>query len=456
MLLINESFKNVLINIVFRYILIFRIYKKEGGGNCKRLPVSDDHTKGWMNVKKKFSKVFSFILVVTLLAACGNSAINTSSSEEGNETKQQSGSTETIKIGSILPFSGVYASLGKDLSDGMKLYFDSIDWEVEGKKIELIEEDTEADPQVALRKLRKLMDQDNIHILNGAVSTAVAYAIRDEVDSKKLPYLASHAGGNDLTRTKGSDYIWRSSFSSWQIGHSMGEWAFENIGDKMYIAAADYAFGKEVSAAFVNAYKDAGGEIVGEVYPPLGNNDYSSYLTTIGGVEADGVYAFFAGSDAVRFVQQYEQFGLKDKLPLVGSGWLVAEDLRETIGNAAEGTFASTFWDYSLDTEENQAFVKAYEEAYDRRPTIESLEGYDAARVIAESLTKVEGDVSDPDKIVEAMADVSFTSPRGKIEFDQNTHHVIQNMYVTETILSKEKTENKIIDTIEKVQDPGE
>nr|WP_175640003.1 ABC transporter substrate-binding protein [Metabacillus schmidteae] len=399
--------------------------------------------------------MFSFILVLTLLAACGNSAINTSTNEEENESSQQGDSNETIKIGSILPFSGVYASLGKDLSDGMKLYFDSIDWEVEGKKIELIEEDTEADPQVALRKLRKLMDQDDIDILNGSVSTAVAYAIRDEVDSKKLPYLTSHAGGNDLTRAKRSDYIWRSSFSSWQIGHSMGEWAFENVGDKIYIAAADYAFGREVSQAFIEAYTNAGGEIVGEVYPPLGNNDYSSYLTTIGGVEADGVYAFFAGSDAVRFVQQYEQFGLKEKYKLVGSGWLVAEDLRETIGNAAEGTYASTFWDYSLETEENQAFVKAYEEAYNRRPTIESLEGYDAARIIAEALATTKGDVSDSDKFVEAMANVSFTSPRGTISFDKETHHVIQDMYISETIISEGKTENKIIDTIEKVQDPG-
>jgi len=412
-------------------------------------------TKGWMDVKRRLSKMFSFILVLTLLAACGNSAINTSSNEERNEASQQGESAETIKIGSILPFSGVYASLGKDLSDGMKLYFDSINWKVEGKKIELIEEDTEADPQVALRKLRKLMDQDNIDILNGAVSTAVAYAIRDEVDSKKLPYLTSHAGGNDLTRGKRSDYIWRSSFSSWQIGHSMGEWAFENVGDKMYIAAADYAFGREVSAAFIEAYKNAGGEIVGEVYPPLGNNDYSSYLTTIGGVEADGVYGFFAGSDAVRFVQQFKQFGLKEKFKLVGSGWLVAEDLRETIGNAAEGTFASTFWDYNLETEENQAFVKAYEEAYNRRPTIESLEGYDAARIIAEAITVTKGDVSDSEKLVEAIANVSFTSPRGEISFDKETHHVIQNMYISETVLSEGKTENKIIDTIEKVQDPG-
>ena len=91
------------------------------------------------------------------------------------------------------------------------------------------------------------MDQDNIDILTGPISTAVAYALRDEVDKKKLPYLVSHAGGNDLVRSKRSDYIWRSSFSSWQIGHSMGEWAYENVGKKIYLTAADYAFGHEVA-----------------------------------------------------------------------------------------------------------------------------------------------------------------------------------------------------------------
>lgn len=396
------------------------------------------------------------------LAACGNSAIqSTSDSDKDDDSSSEPAATETdgtIKIGALLPNSGVYTSLGQDLTRGMELYFDEIDWEVEGKKIEIINEDTEADPQVSLRKLRKLVDQDKIDILTGAVSTAVAYAIRDEVDSKKIPYLVSHAGGNDLTRGQRSDYIWRSSFSSWQIGNAMGEWAYENVGGKMFIASADYAFGREVSEAFTEAYTAAGGEIVGEVYPPLENNDYSSYLTTIGGAadEADGVYSFFAGSDAVRYVEQYEQYGLKEKLPLIGSGWLVAEDLRASQGAAPEGILASTFWDYNLDTEENKKFVEDYEAKYDQRPTIESLEGYDAARIMAEAISSLGGDVSDPDAIVKAISEVKFTSPRGPFEFDPETHHVIQNMYITETKLEGDSTENEVISTVESVKDPGQ
>ncbi len=420
---------------------------------------------GGKRMRKFVIGVFSFAIILIILSGCTNSAMQDTEGTTANGEEVTEGSSgevnsesseDSIKIGVLHPFSGVYATLGNDLSDGMKLYLDSVDWTAGGKTIELIEEDSEADPQNSLRRLRKLMDQDNIDILTGVVSTAVAYAIRDEVDANQLPFLTSHAGGDDLTRSERSDYIWRSSFSSWQIGNAMGEWAYENIGDKMFIAAADYAFGREVSTSFKDAYTEAGGEIVGEVYPPLENNDYASYLTTIADADADGVYAFFAGSDAVRFVQQFHEYGLHENFELLGSGWLVSEDLRESIGEAAEGVYAASFWDYNLENEENIAFREAYEEAYDRRPTIEALEGYDAARILVETIEELNGDVSDPDKVIEVMSQVTFDSPRGPFSFDTDTHHVIQNMYILETIMDGERTENSMIETIENVQDPGE
>lgn len=402
---------------------------------------------------KRFKKSLVLLLVLMFfLSACSSGAISTSSS---NESKSGNNG-DTVKIGALLPTTGVYASLGQNLLNGMELYFEENNWEVAGKKIEVIHEDTEADPQVSLRKLRKLMDQDNIDILTGPISTAVAYAVRDEVDKKKLPFLVSHAGGNDLVRSKRSDYIWRSSFSSWQIGHSMGEWAYENVGKKIYLTAADYAFGHEVADAFKEAYTKAGGEIVDEVYPPLGNNDFSSYLAKMNRDDIDGVYAFYAGSDAVRFVQQYEEYGLKGKIPLIGSGWLNAEDTRPQQKMAPVGIKSALFWDYNLDTPENKAFVAAYEKKYNQRPSIESLEGYDAAMIMAKAIESLDGDVSDSDKIVEAIAAVEITSPRGPIKFDQETHNIIQNMYIMETVAENDTTENKVIDTLpEPVADPG-
>lgn len=416
--------------------------------------------------RKNFLSIPFLILILIFVTACGNSSTSTpasgpssggsSSSSQAEPSQQAAPSGEPIRIGALYPYSGVYASLGENLTKGMELYFDEVNWEVNGNPIELIKEDTEADPQVALRKYRKLVDQDNIHILTGPVSTAVAYALRDEVDNEGLPFLVSHAGGDGLTREMRSDYIWRSSFSSWQIGHSMGQWAYDNVAQKIFVTAADYAFGREVAGAFMEAFQAAGGEIIGEVYPPLGTNDYSSYLTQIRGENPDAVYAFYAGSDAVRFVQQYEEFGLKGQISLIGSGWLNAEDTRPAQGTASEGIIAAMFWDYNLDTPENKAFVKAYEAKYNERPSIESLEGYDAARIIVEALTTLNGDASDRDKVVEAISQVEFVSPRGPIKFDQNTHHIIQNMYIVETVIENGRTENKVIDNIGEVVDPGQ
>ncbi|KAB2330498.1 ABC transporter substrate-binding protein [Cytobacillus depressus] len=405
---------------------------------------------------RKFTRNwFILIVCILLLSACSSGAINTATKSDDKGKKENDSADQTIKIGALLPATGVYASLGENVNNGMELYFEEHNWEVAGKKIEIVHEDSEADPQVSLRKLRKMIEQDKIDILTGPISTAVAYAIRDDVDKNKLPFLVSHAGGNDLTRSKRSDYIWRSSFSSWQIGHSMGQWAFNNVGKKIYLTAADYAFGHEVVEAFKEAYTNAGGEIVDEVYPPLGNNDYSSYLGKMNRDDIDGIYAFFAGSDAVRFVQQYEQYGLKGKIPLIGSGWLVAEDVRPQQGNAPEGIKSSIFWDYSLETEENKKFVEAYEKKFNKRPSIESLEGYDAAAIMAKAIESLNGDVSDPTKIVEQISSVELISPRGLIKFDKDTHHVIQDLYIVETVVVDGSTENKVIDTISQVVDPG-
>jgi branched-chain amino acid transport system substrate-binding protein len=401
-------------------------------------------------MKRFKSSLVLLVVLMVFLSACSSGAISSTSS-----SNESSNNSETIKIGALLPTTGVYASLGQNLLNGMELYFEENNWEIAGKKIEVIHEDSEADPQVSLRKLRKLTDQDNIDILTGPVSTAVAYALRDEVDKKKLPYLVSHAGGNDLVRSKRSDYIWRSSFSSWQIGHSMGEWAYENVGKKIYLTAADYAFGHEVAEAFKEAYTKAGGEIVDEVYPPLGNNDFSSYLAKMNRDDIDGIYAFYAGSDAVRFVQQYEEYGLKGKIPLIGSGWLNAEDTRPQQKLASEGIKSTLFWDYNLDTPENKAFVEAYEKKFDQRPSIESLEGYDAAMIIGKAIESLNGDVSDSEKLVEAISNVELTSPRGPIKFDKETHNIIQNIYIMETVVENGATENKVIDTIPDVADPG-
>jgi len=151
--------------------------------------------------------------------------------------------------------------------------------------------------------------------MTGIVSSSVAYALRDYIVENKIPLIWANAGAADLTRENGSKYIFRVSFANGQFEYPMGIYTYNELNfRKIVVLASDYAAGHEKAQGFMDGFKSQGGEIVQEIYPPLGTTDYSSYLTQITR-DADAVWAFFSGSDAINFVQQYAEYGLKEKMP---------------------------------------------------------------------------------------------------------------------------------------------
>lgn len=189
---------------------------------------------------------------------------------------------EALRIGVVLPYSGVYAQLGEDITNGMLLYFEEVRNQAGGRPIQLVREDETADPTVALRKVTKLVEQDRVDLLTGLVSTASAYAVRDYVHSTRNILIVSNAGGNALTRERKSPYIFRTSFTSWQVSFPLGRWVAERLGRRVAIVAADYAFGRESAAAFKESFQAAGGQVVDEVYTPLGSTDFSAAIARVG------------------------------------------------------------------------------------------------------------------------------------------------------------------------------
>ncbi len=165
-----------------------------------------------------------------------------------------------------------------------------------------------ATPQEALLKARKLVEQDRVDVLTGIVSSANALAVRDLLDSAKVPTLITNAGADDITGAKRSPYIVRVSFSSWQQGAPTGKWAVAQGFKKVVALAPDYAAGYEQLAGFVDTFTQAGGTITDKIFPPLGNSDYAPFLGKIRPSNPDAVWGFFAGADQIKFVQQYSQF----------------------------------------------------------------------------------------------------------------------------------------------------
>jgi len=362
-----------------------------------------------------------------------------------------------VKIGLVLPYTGVYAVLGESITQAMELVFARENWTVAGRKIEMIKEDDEMKPPVGIRKTEKLIDSDKVDILTGPVHSGILMGMRDKVHSSKTILIVSNAGADAISRDRCSKWIFRASFSNWQPNAPMGPWVAKNVAKEVFIAAPNYQAGKDQLGAFKETFVPAGGKIIGEDYPKLGETDYAPYLTKIRQSGAKAVYAFFSGTDAVNFVKQYDQFGLKQHVRLTGAGFLVEPDVLPAQGNAALGVVSGHFYTPLLDNAVNQRFVKEFKEKFGgKMPDGFACQGYDTAETIVRALKAVNGNTQDKDKLVAVIEKTEFESPRGHFRFDPKTHNVIQPfIYVREVKEVAGGLNNVVIDKIASVADPG-
>lgn len=360
-----------------------------------------------------------------------------------------------LKIGCLLPFSKVFALLGQSNINGMSQYFDEIGWQVAGRKIELIKEDDETNPQIGLQKLKKLVESDKVDLVSGPAGSNVAMAILDYVKLRKVFLLVSSAGLSAISDQR-IPYMFRTSTASWQQYAPMGEWVAKNRAKTVVLVASDFSGGREAMGDFKRSFEAAGGTVVREVWPPVGTTDYSTYIGEIRAANPEGVFAFFAGADAVRFVKQYNDFGMKGRVPLLSSGFMVESDTLPAQGESALGILNTLHYADTLDNPENKAFVAGYRDRYKEFPSCYSEYGYVAARVIAEAVTATDGDTQDKDRLAAAVAALRFNAPRGPFSIDPVTHNVIHNCYIREVAKVDGRITNTVISTIENVRYPAE
>ncbi len=362
-----------------------------------------------------------------------------------------------LKVGLVLPYTGVYAVLGESITQGMELVFARENWTVAGRKIEMIKEDDEMKPPVGIRKTEKLIDSDRVDILTGPVHSGILMGMRDKVHASKTILIVSNAGADAISRERCSRWIFRTSFSNWQPCQPMGGWVAKNVAKDVFLTAPNYQAGKDMMNAFKETFVPAGGKVVDEDYPKLGETDYAPYLTKIRQSKAKAVFAFFSGTDAVNFVKQYDQFGLKQQVKLTGAGFLTEPDVLPAQGNSALGVITGHFYTPLLDNPTNQRFVKDFREKFaGKMPDGFACQGYDTAEVIVRALKAVNGNTQDKDKLVEVIAKVEFDSPRGRFRLDPKTHNVIQPfIYIREVKETPLGLNNVPVDKVADVRDPG-
>jgi branched-chain amino acid transport system substrate-binding protein len=360
---------------------------------------------------------------------------------------------EPIKIGFMAPYVGVFAAFGRDMRDGFKLYFDEIGYKVAGREIVVYDEETEGKPDVGLVKARKLVEKDRVHVLAGVVSSPVAYAMRDYVSTNKIPFMICNAGATRLTKDQRSPYIFRASFANGQQDIAAGWYAYTNMGArKIILMGEDYAAGHEKADGFMKGFKAMGGEVLEEIYTPLGTTDYAPYLAKVAKHvnKVDLLWNFFPGSDGIRFLNQYQEYGLKDKIKLFGEGGTVEESNLPSQKDAALGVESYLYYAFAIDTPENKRFVKSYQNKYRYDPGALSESGYTGAKFIVKALEAIKGNIEDKEAFLKALRTVKFEAPKGPVRFDEH-QNVVENTYIMRVEKKGGKYNNYVIDVIPEV-----
>jgi branched-chain amino acid transport system substrate-binding protein len=340
------------------------------------------------------------------------------------------GSGDDVKVGLLLPESGVYESLGKDMSCGWDLYLDEHDGKLGGKDVTVVRADEGEGPDVGVEAGNKLLTQDQVSVLVGVVHSATALGVKEAAVQRKVPFIVANAGAQDVA--DGSEYVWRTSFSNPDVGASLGKHVAESVDGPVYMMAPDYAAGHEFVEGFRETFEASGGEVAGESFTPFGTtSNWQPYLTKVKASGAKALYVFYAGGEAVKFVQQYSKFGLAESVPLYSPGFLTEGGVLAAQGSAAVGVQTALPYSNLLDTPVNAEFVEAYEAACEGAvPTVYAVQAYDAAAAL--DLALAEADGTDGESIAHALSDVGeIPSPRGAWNFDEN-HNPDQVYYLRE------------------------
>jgi branched-chain amino acid transport system substrate-binding protein len=352
-----------------------------------------------------------------------------------------------IKIGFLAPLTGPFAQIGKDMVNGTELYLDEIGRQVDGRAIELIVEDSEGQPATALNKSRKLVEQDRVHVLTGGLLANVGYALQPYIDGQKVPATYPVMAADDITQRKPAKWIVRTGWATSQPMHPFADWVLKNTRyRKVATIGMDYAFGYETVGGFQHVFEEGGGRIVQKIWAPLNTNDFAPFLAQIRR-DADAVLALFVGRLALQFAKQYDEAGLKGKLPLLGGGTSTDESVLPQMGDEAIGIVTALHYSQALASPANARFAKAFEAKAGKIPSYYSEATYTNARWIVEAVKLVGGKAEDRGALLAALRRVNLReSARGPLSIDDHGNP-IQNIYVRRVERVGGRLQNTVIAT---------
>lgn len=360
---------------------------------------------------------------------------------------------EVVKIGLILPLTGPFTPIGRQIESGVKLYMQRTGSTVAGKKIELIVRDDGNVADTTRRLAQELAVNEKVHFLAGFGLTPLALASAPIATQAGVPMIVMGAATAIITER--SPFIVRTSFTLPQATIGIADWAAKNKIGKVVTLVSDFGPGIDAETTFKSRYASAGGSIAGELRVPLANPDFAPFLQRARDAKPDALFVFVPAGQSATFGKQFVERGLdKSGIRLIGTGDVTDDEVLNQMGDSMLGVVTSFHYSVAHPSPMNKALVAAWTKAYNFLPNFMGMGGYDGMHLIYKSLEATKGG-TDGVTLVNAMRGMSWESPRGPMMIDPRTRDVVQNVYVRKVERRPDgKLYNVEFSTIPMVKDP--
>lgn len=380
-------------------------------------------------MKKRWYWFLLVMLAVVLVACSGEDTKDdaTDADSSDGETKAVTAEGGTIKIGVLASLTGALESYGKQTQRGFDLgieYATGGTMEVNGKKIEVVYEDTETKPEVAVQKATKLLEDDQVDFLVGSSSSGDTLAVLPLAEEYEKIMVVEPAVADSITGSEFNEYIFRTGRNSSQDAYAAAA-AIASKGVKIATFAPDYSFGWDGVNAFKTAAEKLGADIVLEEYADPAATDFTSNLQKVLDAKPDYLFVVWAGANSPW--NQIADLKIQEKGIKISTG--APDIIALQFMNPLVGMEGFSVYYHTLPQNDvNKWLVEEHQKRFNEVPDLFTPGGMSAAIAIMEALKKSEGD-ADANKLIGIMEGMSFETPKGTMTFREEDHQALQSMY---------------------------
>lgn len=352
--------------------------------------------------------------------------------------------SEPIRIGLLAAKTGPLASGGIDMDLALGMFLKERGNMLAGRKVELIVADTAGVPATARTKAQELVEKNNIHCIIGPLAAFEALAIADYLTEKEIPTIGV-AAAEDMTQRHPSPWFVRATATSAQCAYPLADYAAKDLKYKKIVTIADdFAYGHEMCAGFQRAFEDNGGKIIQKIFTPLATPDYGSYVAQVKG--ADAIFLGTAGSNGFRFLRQFIEYGLKDKMAVIGGMTALDESVLRNMGDEALGIVTTSWYSAELDNPPNKVFAEAFRKQFKYDPGYYAGGTYVSGQVLEAGLKAAKGNVEDKKALMTAIRGSNAATVRGVVKFDE-FGNAVGDVYIRKVTRKDGRLVNSVIKT---------